>query len=83
MSDVTSQGSWRHRSNRFPLTDLNRATSAAFQRCLANGGHVASGQTVTRNYPAAIRVLPTCSSCGVPYGGPRTSWNGVSKERAG
>ncbi len=59
------------------LTDLNRATNAAYARC--DGKHIPSGQTVSRVYPAMIRELPVCARCGVPYGGPRTSWNGVSK----
>lgn len=70
-----------HRPPRLALTDLNRATSAAYSRCVANGGHVDSGERVTRLYPATVRSLPVCSRCGVPYGGPRTTWNGVSKER--
>ena len=71
-----------HRPRRMGLTDLNRATSAAYDRCVANGGHVDSGERVTRLYPATVRVLPTCANCGCPYGGPRTTWNGVSRERA-
>jgi hypothetical protein len=67
-----------HRPHRIQnLTALNLATSAAFRRC--DGRHIPSGETVSRIYPATIRVLPVCARCGVPYGGPRTTWNGVSK----
>ena len=46
-----------HRPPRLALTDLNRATSAAYSRCVANGGHVDSGERVTRLYPATVRSL--------------------------
>lgn len=68
---MTSGNAWRaEKRTRRTLTDLNRATSAAYNACRMNGGHVPSGDTVIRQYPGKVLSLPVCESCGVPYGGP-------------
>ena len=63
-----------HRPKRLgPLTPLNLATSAAFDRCA--GKHVPSGETITRWFPGADRVLNICARCRCPYGAPKQNWS--------
>jgi hypothetical protein len=55
------------------LTALNRETTSAYDRCA--GHHVASGLTISRDFGSFQRVLPICSTCGCPFGGPKSkSW---------
>lgn len=61
-------------------TDLNRATSAAYNAC--RGNHVRSGDSVKRDFGNQQRELPICANCGCPFGGPRhvkpqVRWNGT------
>jgi len=59
------------------LTALNLATSAAYTRCVQSGGHLDSGETVTRVFPGTERVLPVCARCSCPYGFPPIrNWGG-------
>jgi hypothetical protein len=58
------------------LTELNRATSAAYRAC--GGKHVSSGEGVERIFPGGPRILPVCRNCGVPYNAPKVrSWSSV------
>ncbi len=58
------------------LTDLNRATTAAYRACQMNGGCIPSDTIVRRNFPARDLELPTCQRCGVPIGAPKkVSWS--------
>lgn len=65
------------------LTPLNERMDRAYARCLSNGGHKPSGQTVSRDFGNHQRELPVCKRCHCPYGGPRivssrNRWNGVA-----
>jgi len=76
-SNATKSHAYRHP---YPgLTALNLATSAAYTRCVTSGGHVDSGDTVTRTFPGGERTLPVCARCGCPYQFPRVTWNGVAR----
>lgn len=55
-------------SRRTVLTPLNFATSALYNACRSNGGHVASGDTIDREFPHGQRRLNVCARCGVPFG---------------
>lgn len=64
-------------------TELNRNLDAAYQRCLDRGGHVKSGETISRDFGNHQRSLPICARCRCPFGGPRLAtaqqrWNGTS-----
>ena len=64
-------------------TPLNRKLDAAYQRCLDRGGHVASGDTIQRDFSSRQLVLPICRVCTCPYNFPkitsaRARWNGVT-----
>ena len=60
-----------------PTSDLNRATDALYAECRANGGHHASGHSVTRDFMGEPRQLPVCGHCLVPVTGRLArSWNG-------
>jgi hypothetical protein len=64
-------------------TSLNRRLDVAYQKCLDRGGHVASGESVQRDFGNHQRNLPICRRCHCPYGGPRQvsskqRWNGTS-----
>lgn len=57
--------------NRYALemTPLNVATSIRYADC--RGRHVASGETVMRDWKSRYLQLPICERCGVPFGTPR------------
>jgi hypothetical protein len=84
---TTTHGLWHfYNGHRYilALTPLNERMDRAYARCLSNGGHKPSGQTVLRDFGNQQRDLPICRKCRIPYGGPRVTsanhrWNGVGE----
>lgn len=64
---MTSGNKWREekRARRY-LTPLNIATSARYDACVANGGHIRSDERVVRDDSGIIREIRLCARCGVP-----------------
>ena len=71
-----------HRHRRAALTPLNLAVNARYRACLANGGHVPSGQRIVRDCSGILRELHICRNCRVPINAPKGwGFSGQSKRK--
>jgi hypothetical protein len=83
---TAKHGLWRYyQGHRYilALTPLNERMDRAYARCLSNGGHKPSGQTVSRDFGTRQLSLPICARCACPYNFPKITsaqsrWNGVA-----
>jgi hypothetical protein len=72
---MTSGNAWREQKRaRRTLSPLNLRTSARYDACVTNGGHIPSGDFAIREFPIGQRQLPICKRCRVPYGKANGYW---------
>lgn len=62
----------------FRLTDLNLATNQRYLACFALGGHIPSGDVITRD-TGSLDAAPfmICARCEVPYAKRHVTYNGA------